>query len=67
MAEGKDLGRRPQLKMAPRERHQLQFKPIEKDQLWGFSLLFNTQESLEGKRECLRGPLGLTMGVGDTS
>ena len=55
------------MKMAPRERHQLQFKPIEKDQLWGFSLLFNTQESLEGKRECLRGPLGLTMGVGDTS
>lgn len=53
VVEGKDLGRRPQLKMTPRRRHQLQFKPYQRDQLWGFFLLFNMQQSLEGKRERL--------------
>lgn len=38
VAEGKDFGRRPQLKMGPRGRYQLQFKPKQRDQLWGFSL-----------------------------
>lgn len=35
VAESKDL-ERPQWKMAPRERHQLQFTPTQRDQLWGF-------------------------------
>lgn len=36
--EGKDFGKRPQLKMAPRGRYQLQFKPKQRDQLRGIPL-----------------------------
>lgn len=64
VVEGKDLGRRPQLKMTPRRRHQLQFKPNQRDQLWGFSFSSICNSLLKGRGNVssqlltLRGPMG---------
>lgn len=48
-SKGKDFGRRPQLKVAPRGRHQIQFKPNQRDLLWSFSFFSICNSHLKGR------------------
>lgn len=47
--KGKDFGRRPQLKMAPRGRYQLQSKPNQSDLLGSFSFSSICNSHLKGR------------------